>query len=140
MNTGNYYLINLPTHNDSRGKMCVAESEKEIPFIVKRIFYDFDNLVSSETRGNHANRNSKFVYICVHGSCSIRVNDGIREETFVMNNPCKALYTDKMVWKEMFDYSEDSVLLILSNEKYDSSEYVRSFEEFINIKRGEKKQ
>ena len=133
MNTGNYYLINLPNFGDERGQMCVAECDREIPFTIQRVFYDYNNVASCEARGNHANRNSSFVFICVHGSCTIRVNDGYNENVFVMDNPQKALFVNKMVWKEMFDYSIDSVLLILSNEKYNSNEYIRDFKEFKNV-------
>lgn len=136
MNTNNFFLFTLPNHNDKRGMMCVGECGKELPFTISRIFYDYNNEVSSEHRGNHANKNSEFVFICLHGKCTIKVNDGFSEEIFVMDDPKKALYTNKMVWKEMYDYSSDSVLLVLSNCKYDPNEYIRDFNEFLKIKRG----
>ena len=137
MNSDNFYLFNLPNHNDKRGMMCVGECGKEFPFTINRIFYDYNNEASSEPRGNHANKHSEFIFICLHGTCTIKVNDGLSEEIFIMNDPKKALYTNKMVWKEMYDYSNDSVLLVLSNCKYDPDEYIRNFNEFLKIKRGE---
>lgn len=135
MNTDNFYTFELSLHSDNRGMMCVGECGDCIPFVINRIFYDFNNQVSNEHRGNHANRNSEFVFICLHGSCTISVHDGVSQKEFVMDNPKKALYTNKMVWKEMYDYSADSVLLILSNCKYDPNEYIRDFKTFINEKR-----
>lgn len=136
MDTNSFYSFNLPNHNDERGMMCVGECGKELPFTIKRIFYDYNNDVSSEHRGNHANKHSEFVFICLHGTCTIKVNDGLCEKEFVMDDPKKALYTNKMVWKEMYDYSSDSVLLVLSNNNYDPTEYIRNFNEFLKIKRG----
>ena len=132
MNTSSsFYLFNLPEFKDERGQMCVAECEKNIPFVVKRIFYDFNNRVGDYPRGNHANRNSKFVFICLSGSCIINVNDGRDSKTFLLNSPSQALFVDKMVWKTMSEYSADSILLIMSDCHYDSSEYIRNFEEFL---------
>ena len=136
MNTNSFYLISLPRFIDERGMMCVAECGKEIPFDIKRVFYDYNNSQSEETRGNHANKKSKFVFVCLHGSCSIKVHDGTKEEIFNLNDPQIALFVDNMIWKEMFNYSDDSVLLILSNEKYDQNEYIKDFEIFIKTKFG----
>ena len=136
MNTNNYYLIELPCHNDNRGMMCVAECEKNIPFVINRLFYDFNNINSLKHRGNHANANSQFVFICLHGKCIIKVNDGFDEKVFELDNPKVALYTNKMVWKEMYGYSSDSVLLVLSDCKYDPTEYIRDFDEFLKLKKG----
>jgi len=127
----NYYIIDLPNHNDARGKMCVAESGSVIPFVVQRIFYDYDNIIGSEHRGNHANRESEFVFICLNGSCTVKLNDGEKEAVIVLDNPRKALYINKMVWKEMYDYTKDSILLVLSNCKYDPNEYIKNYNEYI---------
>ena len=136
MRTNSFCCFELPCHNDERGMMCVGECGKDIPFVINRVFFDYNNQVSSEPRGNHANKDSEFVFICLHGSCKIRVNDGFADETFVMDDPKKALYVNKMVWKEMFDYTEDSVLLVLSNRKYEPNEYVKNFDDFLKMKRG----
>ena len=130
-----FYLFNLPEFSDERGQMCVAECEKDIPFVVKRIFYDFNNKIGDYPRGNHANKYSKFVFICLSGSCTISVNDGRKPHTFLLNSPNQALFVDKMVWKTMSKYSADSILLIMSDCQYDSTEYIRNFEEFLEEKK-----
>lgn len=137
MNTNSYYLIELPCHDDKRGKMCVVESMTTIPFMINRIFYDYENRNSFDNRGNHANKNSSFVFVCVNGMCKIKLNDGSYEEVFEMNSPKKALFVNRMVWKEMYDFSDDSILLVISDCKYDPNEYIRDYDEFIRIKREE---
>ena len=125
-----YYIEDLTAIVDNRGKMCVIENNNNIPFKIERLFYDFENRVGEETRGNHANINSRFVFICLKGSCVIEVDDGENRNVFVLNKPDKYLFVDKMVWKEMKNFSEDSVLLVLSDCKYDASEYIKNYNEF----------
>ena len=136
MITDSFYSFLLPHHDDERGKMCVAEYDSVLPFIVKRIFYDYDNKLTDSVRGIHANRTSRFVFICVNGSCSITADDGNKKETFLLDDPTKALYMDKMVWKEIFNYTVDCVLVVLSDSLYDKNEYIRDYESFINEKKG----
>lgn len=82
-------------------------------------------------RGRHANRKSEFILINVCGSSKVKVDDGRQTKVFELNTANKGLYIPKMIWKDMYDFSEDSVLLVLSSEKYDVGEYVRDYAEFI---------
>lgn len=128
-----YKVLEFNQLGDDRGHLVVVEGIKDIPFEIKRIFYIYgtkDNVV----RGQHANRNSKFVLINLVGECKVKVNDGKNEEIIILDKPHKGIYLDKMVWKDMYDFSEDSVLLVISNNYYDSKEYIRDFEEFKKIK------
>lgn len=95
--------------------------------------YGSDNDV---IRGQHANRKSEFVLINVAGKSKVKVMDGEgNEAVFCLNRPHTGIYLPTMVWKEMYDFSEDSVLLCLSNEHYDATEYIRDFNEFcMNVK------
>lgn len=120
-------LIDLKKIEDSRGKLVVFEESNNCPFEVKRVFFMYEN---NETRGAHANKKSQFLLVSVSGSCKVQVDDGHNTTTFVLNNPTKGLFIDKMVWKEMFDFSHDNVLLVLSSKKYDPTEYIKSLEEF----------
>lgn len=122
-------IIDLKKVGDSRGKMAVLEGLKEIPFQIKRIFYIWGS--SSEVvRGNHANRNSRFVFISLAGECKIKIFDGRYEFSIVLDNPEKALYMDKMVWKTMQEFSEDNILLVISDCDYDVGEYIYNIDEF----------
>lgn len=121
--------MELKEFGDDRGRMCVVEAEQQIPFEIKRFFYDFQTR-GSETRGNHANIRSQFAFISMAGSCTVDVDDGYNQETFVLDNPAKLLWVDKMTWKVMRDFSPDNVLLVVSDQHYDGGEYIRSYEEF----------
>lgn len=114
---------------DERGHLVVAEVPKNIPFDIKRIFYMYgsDNKV---VRGKHANKNSEFVLINVKGSCKVKVDTGKDITVINLDKPHKGLYLNKMVWKDMYDFSKDSILLVLSNMVYDANEYIRDYEEF----------
>ena len=117
---------------DERGSMCVIEAEKELPFPVKRVFYDFAS-AQSKSRGNHANQKSKFAFISLAGACSVSVDDGVFRETFRLDDPHKMLCVDKMVWKTMDLFTPDNVLLVISDQSYDPSEYIHDYEKFTEM-------
>lgn len=124
----------LPDRGDQRGGMCVIECQKDIPFVIQRVFYDFHTL-GEELRGKHANVRSRFAFISLAGSCTVDVDDGIRKETFRLDDPRKLLILDKMTWKVMREFSEDNVLLIMSDQHYDGSEYIRDYDVFKEVAR-----
>ena len=96
---------------------------------IKRLFYIYgtkDNVV----RGKHANRKSKFILINLSGSCKINVDDGNNKEEIILDKAHQGVYLEEMVWKDMYDFSEDSILLVLSNEYYDKEEYINNYVEF----------
>ncbi|MCR4682475.1 MAG: FdtA/QdtA family cupin domain-containing protein [Clostridiales bacterium] len=124
------FLLNFPQRGDERGWLVVAEGNKDVPFDIKRIFYIYGT-EPRVVRGQHANRNSEFVLVNVAGSCKVRTRDGRGDDRlFELNRPNMGLFIPKMVWKDMFDFSPDSILLCLSSESYDPSEYIRSYELF----------
>lgn len=126
-------MIEFQQHGDERGHLVVLEGNKDIPFDIKRIFYIYGS-DSDVVRGKHANRKTKFVLINVAGTSKVRVDDGKGNEVvFSLNRPHTGIYFSEMVWKEMYDFSEDSVLLCLASEPYDSSEYIRDYDEYIKI-------
>lgn len=127
-------ILTFAKLGDERGQMVVGECEKEIPFDIKRIFYMY-NTQGSSVRGQHANRKSEFVLINLKGSCKILVDNGFEKETFILDEAHKGIYLDKMVWKEMYDFSEDAILLVLSNEHYDGNEYIRDYEDYLKERR-----
>lgn len=127
-------MLEFPQHGDERGHMVVVEGGGyDIPFEIKRIFYIYGS-DSEVVRGQHANRRSEFVLINVAGTSKVRVKDGKgNEAVFSLNRPHTGIYLPKMVWKDMYDFSADSVLLCLASEHYDVEEYIRSYSEFEKL-------
>ena len=126
-----YKILEFGDLGDERGKLVVVEGAMDIPFEIKRVFYIYGS-DSSIIRGQHANRNSEFVLINVSGSSKVRVDNGFEEEIIELNRPRMGLYLPTMVWKDMYDFSSDSVLLCLASEHYDADEYIRNYEEYIS--------
>ena len=125
-----YKILEFGDLGDERGKLVVVEGAQDIPFEIKRVFYIYGS-DSQVVRGQHANRNSEFVLINVSGSSKVRVDNGFEEEIIELNRPRMGLYLPTMVWKDMYDFSEDSVLLVLANTHYDGHEYIRDYDVFI---------
>lgn len=124
-------MLEFDEKGDERGNLVVIEGNLDIPFEIRRIFYIYgsDNEV---VRGSHANKNSEFVLVNVAGKSKVKIKDGKGNEiVYHLNRPKTGLYIPTMVWKEMYDFSEDSVLLCLSNEHYDGGEYIRDYDEYI---------
>ena len=131
MNLNGVQMLDFPQHGDERGHLVVVEGLKDIPFEIKRMFYIYGS-DTNVVRGRHANRKSEFVLINVAGQSKVRVDDGRgNEAVFSINRPHTGLYLPKMVWKDMYDFSADSVLLVLSNEAYDPNEYIRDYDAFV---------
>lgn len=129
-------VIKFEEYGDQRGKLIAIESKSEIPFEIKRIFYIF-GMNKTMVRGQHANRNSEFVLININGNSKVRVRDGFNEKVYELSQPSMGLYLPAMTWKDMYDFSSDSILLVLSNEYYDEDEYIRDYDEFLKVVRGE---
>ena len=125
-------IINFKDFGDERGKLVVIEGEQTIPFGIKRVFYIYGS-DSEVIRGQHANKESEFVLVNVAGKSKVRITDGKEEFVVELDKPMMGVYIPKMVWKDMYDFSEDSVLLVLANTHYDDSEYIRDYEEYIKI-------
>ena len=122
-------IINFKDLGDERGKLVVIEGEQNIPFAIKRVFYIYGS-DSTVIRGQHANRESEFVLINVAGNSKVRITDGKEEFVVELNKPMMGVYIPKMVWKDMYDFSSDSVLLVLASTHYDGKEYIRDFEKY----------
>ena len=125
-----YKILEFGDLGDERGKLVVVEGAMDIPFEIKRVFYIYGS-DSQVIRGQHANRDSEFVLINVSGSSKVRVDNGFEEEIIELNRPRMGLYLPTMVWKDMYDFSEDSVLLVLANTHYDGNEYIRDYDEYL---------
>lgn len=134
-NFTNVYELSFMQHGDERGDLIVVEGNKDVPFDIKRVFYICGS-DSTVVRGVHANKKSQFVLINVAGTSKVKVKDGMgNEKVFLLNRPCMGIYIPQMVWKEMYDFSADSVLLCLASEHYEQEEYIRDYEEYVRIMR-----
>lgn len=126
----NVKMLDFPEMGDERGHLIVVEGMTDIPFEIKRIFYIYGS-DSNVIRGQHANKKTEFVLINVSGTSKVRVTDGKNEDIYVLDRPHTGIYLPNMIWKDMYDFSEDSVLLVLASEHYDSKEYIRDYENYL---------
>lgn len=122
-------------HGDDRGMLVALEEGKEIPFDVKRVYYMYDT-VPGVRRGLHAHKCLEQILICIHGSCKIHLDDGEETEEVELNTPYEGLYIPNDIWREMYDFSADAVLMVLASVIYDESDYIRSYDEFIKYVKG----
>ena len=127
-----YSILEFPELGDERGNLVVVEGGRQIPFDIQRVFYIYGS-DDTVVRGQHANLRSEFVLVNVAGSSKVKVDDGHETRIIELNKPRMGLYLSRMLWKEMYDFSPDSVLLVLSNEHYDGSEYVRDYDEYLRL-------
>ena len=125
-------ILQFADLGDERGKLVVIEGGQEIPFNIKRVFYIYES-DSKVVRGRHANRESEFVLINVAGQSKVRITDGKDEFIVKLNKPMMGIYIPKMIWKDMYDFSKDSVLLVLASTHYNGSEYIRDYDEYLKI-------
>ena len=124
-------MIEFLQKGDERGHLVIVEGAQDIPFDIKRAFYIYGS-DSSVIRGRHANRESEFVLINVAGKSKVKVKDGKGNETvYCLDRPHTGIYLPMMVWKEMYDFSPDSVLLVLASTHYDADEYIRNYDDFV---------
>ncbi|CAJ1881927.1 TDP-4-oxo-6-deoxy-alpha-D-glucose-3,4-oxoisomerase [Aeromonas dhakensis] len=123
-------LIPLQAHGDDRGSLIALEEGKNIPFPVKRVYYLF-NTKEGVRRGFHAHKTLKQVAIAVRGSCYFVLDDGNERAEVLLDNPAQGLLIESFMWREMYDFSEDCVLMVLADQLYDESDYIRDYTLFI---------
>lgn len=132
----NYKIIQFQCHGDERGQLIALENEKEIPFTVKRVYYMYDTLPGVR-RGFHAHKTLKQILICTSGSCKIHLDSGKETAEVILNKPYEGLFIESNLWREMYDFSKDAVLMVLASELYDESDYIRNYDEFLKyVKEG----
>jgi len=130
-----YKLLKFQKIEDPSGNMSIIEANNNIPFLVKRLFYIYETSTNI-MRGKHANRNSEFILICLSGSVTIRITNGKDCEEIVLNDPNEGIYIPKMIWKDMYNFSLGSILLVLSDSFYDKDEYIRDYACYCNLMNG----
>ena len=123
-------IIKFQTHGDEKGTLVAVEECKDIPFQIKRVYYMY-NTGRDVSRGCHAHKSLQQVLICVHGSCKVRLDDGNERKVVSLDQPDKGLYISNAIWREMFDFSPDAVLMVLASEPYRELDYIRDYAEFL---------
>lgn len=133
-----YKIIEFVDLGDERGNLVVIEGEgMDIPFDIKRVFYIYGS-DSDVVRGQHANRETEFLLVNVGGISKVKIDNGQESQVIELNKPRMGLYLSAMLWKDMYDFSEDSVLLVLASRHYDANEYIRDYEEYLTeVKTGD---
>ena len=122
----------FPPHGDDRGQLVALEEYKDIPFDIKRVYYIYDT-VEGVRRGFHAHKNLEQILICVHGECKILLDNGKERETVLLDKPYEGLYISNDIWREMYDFSPDAVLLVLASQPYDEADYIRNYDDFLKF-------
>ena len=131
-----YKIVEFADLGDERGNLVVIEGEgRDIPFDIKRVFYIYGS-DSEVVRGQHANRESEFLMVNVGGNSKVKLDNGYETKIVELNRPGMGLYLAPMVWKDMYDFSADSILLVLSSKHYDPHEYIRDYDEYITEIKG----
>lgn len=125
-------LIDLPILGDERGSLVALESYQTIPFDIKRVYYIFSTQ-QGVSRGFHAHKQLKQVAVCVSGSCRMVLDNGHLREEIWLDSPSKGILVGDMVWREMHDFSDDCVLLVLASQGYDESDYIRDYTHFKEL-------
>jgi len=115
---------------DARGELYALEGLKNIPFEIKRIYF-MRGMHADSPRGFHAHVNLKQVAICVTGRCRMVLDDGKRRESTILDSPSSGLLIGNLVWREMHDFSDDCVLLVVASQYYDESDYIRDYKDFL---------
>lgn len=122
-------LLEFKSNGDDRGSLVALESYTNIPFDIKRVYYIFDTK-QNVVRGLHAHKNLSQVMVCLKGSCRVVLDNGSVTQHVILNSPNQGLLIESVIWREMHDFSEDCMLLVLASEPYDESDYIRDYDEF----------
>ncbi len=119
-------------HGDERGQLIALEEFKDIPFAIKRVYYMY-NTSKGVTRGYHAHKNLEQILICIHGSCKVKLDNGTEKKIIPLERPYEGVYISHNMWREMFDFSSDAVVMVLASELYDENDYIRDYDEFLSF-------
>ena len=128
-------IISLPKIEDTRGNLSFFENLKQIPFEINRTYWIYD-VPGGETRGGHAFKEQQEFIVALSGSFDIVINNGLKEERYTLNRSYYGLLVPKMYWRQMENFSTNSLALIVSDKPYNENEYIRDFEKFKNLKNG----
>ena len=130
----NARIINLPRFLDARGNLSFVEQETHIPFVIRRTYWLYD-VPGGECRGGHAYRENLELIVALSGSFDVVLDDGQEKKVFTLNRSYYGLYVPKGLWREIENFSTNALALVLSSTDYNASDYIRDYDEFLNLKR-----
>lgn len=133
MNISNCKIIDLPKFLDLRGNLSFAEQNNHVPFEIKRTYWIYD-VPGGENRGGHAFKETEEFIIALSGAFEVVVDDGTERKTFVLNRSYYGLYIPKGMWREMVNFSTNSLALEFASTVYDEKDYVRDYDEYLKLK------
>lgn len=125
-------LIDFKIMGDDRGSLIALEENHNTPFDIKRVYYIFDTK-EGVRRGFHAHKDLKQIAICVSGSCKFLLDDGKEKHDVVLDSPDQGLLIEGLIWREMYDFSADCVLMVIANEYYNEHDYIKDYNAFLKV-------
>ncbi|GAB4296026.1 MAG: FdtA/QdtA family cupin domain-containing protein [Thiohalomonadaceae bacterium] len=126
-----YQIINFKVHGEHDGRLiALEEMSADVPFEIKRIYYIYD-VRDGLRRGFHAHKKLKQLIICVRGSCKILLDDTKNRDVIELNSPSIGVYIYQPLWREMYDFTNDCVLLVLASEHYNTEDYLFDYKEYV---------
>jgi len=128
-------IVNLPKILDKRGNLSFFENDNQIPFAIKRAYWIYD-VPGGEFRGGHAYRENEEFIVALSGSFDVILDDGHEKKTFSLNRSYYGLHVPKMYWREMNNFSTNSLALVVSNTEYNADDYIRDYDKFYALRKG----
>lgn len=125
-----YNIINIKYFDDERGSLCAIESNKDIPFEIKRIYYIFNNK-NRLVRGAHAHKKLKQVILCLSGSFEVEVKNGYYSSSYELNTPKIGLFISSGIWREIKNMTKDAVCCVIASELYDPNDYIHNYHDYL---------
>ncbi len=133
-NNNEIRLIQLPRIPDDRGNLSFIESEAHIPFEIRRVYWIYD-VPGGEIRGSHAFRDQDEFIVAISGSFDVVLHDGTKESRFHLNRSYKGIFVPRMTWRTLDNFSTNSLCMVLSSTSFDEADYIRDFNEYLNLKK-----
>lgn len=130
----NAEIINLSKIEDPRGNLSIIEEEKDIPFIINRVYWIYD-VPGGQIRGGHAFKEQQEIIVALSGSFEVLVDDGKLKNTFSLNRSYFGLYLPAGLWRQMVNFSTNSLALVLSSTEFSEEDYIRKYADFLNYKK-----
>lgn len=135
MTLSNCKLIEIPNYFDTRGCLSVVESNRGIPFDIKRIYYLY-NIPAGKTRAAHGHLSLHQLMIAINGSFNVLLDDGSEKREIKLNKPSQGLYICPLIWRDLYNFSDDAVCMVLASEFYDEADYFRNYQDFLSFVNG----
>ena len=127
--------VQLHTHGDSRGMLIALEQDGDVPFAIRRVYYIFATR-NDVHRGRHAHRHLNQLAVAVRGSVTFLLDDGGGAAKVVLDDPSQGLLLGSMVWRELYDFSDDCVLMVLADHLFDPDDYITDYAAFLREVQG----